>query len=159
MSTDPHAHAAMPPRDAGFNASAWALTHKPFVGFMMVDPAVRRRHRPTRNLGRDEDPPFTIKVMVVRAMWPGADAEQMAKQVTDRMEKSLESLQYLDVVQQLHEAWRKHAHGHAEGQHAARSRCRTSGTRCARRSATCAARCPPARSGLFSTTISATCMA
>ena len=51
-----------------------------------------------RSLGRDEDPPFTMKVMIVSAMWPGADAEQTAKQLTDRMEKALESLQWLDVV-------------------------------------------------------------
>jgi multidrug efflux pump subunit AcrB len=68
-----------------------------FVGFMMVI-MLLAGILSYRSLGRDEDPPFTIKVMVVRAMWPGADAEQMAKQVTDRLEKSLESLQYLDFV-------------------------------------------------------------
>jgi multidrug efflux pump subunit AcrB len=92
------AQAAAPlPSHSGFNASAWALTHKPFVGFLMVIFLLAGLVS-YLNLGRDEDPPFTIKVMVVRALWPGADAEQMAKQVTDRMEKSLESLQYLDVV-------------------------------------------------------------
>ncbi|MBC8028158.1 MAG: efflux RND transporter permease subunit, partial [Steroidobacteraceae bacterium] len=50
------------------------------------------------DLGRDEDPPFTIKTMIVRAVWPGADAEQTAKQLTERLEKPLESLEYLDFV-------------------------------------------------------------
>jgi multidrug efflux pump subunit AcrB len=81
----------------GFNASAWALTHKSFVGFLMVL-FLLAGFTAYRNLGRDEDPPFTIKVMIVRALWPGADAQQMAKQVTDRLEKTLESLQYLDTV-------------------------------------------------------------
>ena len=39
-----------------------------------------------------------MKVMIVRALWPGADAEQTAKLVTDKMEKALESLQWLDVI-------------------------------------------------------------
>ena len=91
------AHPSPAPRDTGFNASAWALTHKPFVGFLMAI-FLLAGVLSYQNLGRDEDPPFTIKVMIVRAMWPGADADQMAKQVTDRMEKALESLQYLDFV-------------------------------------------------------------
>src|SRR5689334_22892654 len=82
---------------SGFNASAWALNHKPLIGFLMVI-ALFAGFRAYQDLGRDEDPPFTIKVMVVRAMWPGADAEQTAKQLTDRLEKPLESLEYLDFV-------------------------------------------------------------
>ncbi|HSD68049.1 MAG TPA: efflux RND transporter permease subunit, partial [Woeseiaceae bacterium] len=88
--------ATVPPRP-GFNASAWALTHKSLVGFLMAV-LVFAGIRAYESLGRDEDPPFTMKVMIVRALWPGADAEQTAKQVTDRMEKSLESLQWLDVI-------------------------------------------------------------
>ena len=82
---------------SGFNLSAWALTHKPLVGFMMVV-LLLAGFRAYNDLGRDEDPPFTIKTMVVRALWPGADANQTAKQVTDRLEKPLESLQYVDFV-------------------------------------------------------------
>ncbi len=84
-------------RGTGFNASAWALTHKSLVGFLMAV-LLLAGIRAYESLGRDEDPPFTMKVMIVRALWPGADAEQTAKQVTDRMEKSLESLQWLDVI-------------------------------------------------------------
>jgi len=80
-----------------FNLSAWALTHKPLIGFLMVI-AMFAGLRAYNDLGREEDPPFTIKVMVVRALWPGADAEQTAKQITDRLEKPLESLEYIDFV-------------------------------------------------------------
>ena len=76
---------------------AWALTHKPLIGFLMVI-ALLAGVRAYNGLGRDEDPPFTIKTMVVRAFWPGADAIQTAKQLTDRLEKPLESLEYLDFV-------------------------------------------------------------
>ena len=81
----------------GFNASAWALTHKPFVVFLMVLLTVAG-FSAYRSLGRDEDPPFTIKTMIVKAYWPGADAQSTAKQLTDRLEKALEPLQYLDYV-------------------------------------------------------------
>jgi multidrug efflux pump len=85
------------PAKYGFNASAWALTHKSLVGFLMVV-LLLAGIRAYEGLGRDEDPPFTMKVMIVRALWPGADAEQTAKLVTDKMEKALESLQWLDVI-------------------------------------------------------------
>jgi multidrug efflux pump subunit AcrB len=81
----------------GFNASAWALAHKSLVGFLMAI-FLLAGIKAYESLGRDEDPPFTMKVMIVRALWPGADAEETAKQVTDRLEKALESLQWLDVV-------------------------------------------------------------
>jgi multidrug efflux pump subunit AcrB len=80
-----------------FNLSAWALTHKPLIGFLMAV-ALFAGFRAYNDLGRDEDPPFTIKAMIVRAYWPGADANQTAKQLTDRLEKPLESLQYVDFI-------------------------------------------------------------
>ncbi|HEU4780753.1 MAG TPA: efflux RND transporter permease subunit, partial [Steroidobacteraceae bacterium] len=86
-----------PAGHGSFNLSAWALNHKPLIGFLMVI-ALFAGLRAYKDLGRDEDPPFTIKTMVVRALWPGADANQTAKQLTDRLEKPLESLQYIDFV-------------------------------------------------------------
>ncbi len=80
-----------------FNASAWALEHKSFVGFLMVLLSVAGLLS-YDTLGRDEDPPFTIKVMVVRAVWPGATAEDTAREVTDRLEKALQSLQWVDYI-------------------------------------------------------------
>jgi multidrug efflux pump len=80
-----------------FNASAWALEHKSFVGFLMVLLSLAGLLS-FDHLGRDEDPPFTIKVMVVRAVWPGATAEDTAREVTDRLEKSLQSLEWIDYI-------------------------------------------------------------
>src|SRR5262245_30478623 len=88
---------AAPRHEGGFNASAWALAHKPLVGFLMVLLLLAGASA-YQSLGRDEDPPFTIKVMLVRAIWPGASAEETALQLTDRLEKIVESLPWLDVV-------------------------------------------------------------
>ena len=55
-------------KEHGFNASAWALAHKPLVGFLMVLLLLAGASA-YQGLGRDEDPPFTLKVMVVRAIW------------------------------------------------------------------------------------------
>ena len=53
------------------------------------------------NLGREEDPNFTIKTMVVQAQWPGASAEEVTEQVTDRIEKKLEELESLDFTKSI----------------------------------------------------------
>ena len=50
-------------------------------------------------LGRMEDPAFTIKEMIVSAAWPGATAEQMTLQVTDKLEKKLQDIQGLDYLE------------------------------------------------------------
>src|SRR5690606_9402922 len=49
-------------------------------------------------LGRAEDPSFTIKVMVVSAVWPGATADQMQRQVADPIEKTLQEIPHFDKV-------------------------------------------------------------
>ena len=43
-------------------------------------------------LGRMEDPDFTIRQMVVSAAWPGATAQQMEEQVTDKIERKLQDV-------------------------------------------------------------------
>jgi len=80
-----------------FNASEWALTHKSFVLMLMIL-FILAGLSAYRSLGRDEDPPFTIKTMLVKAYWPGADAESTASQLTDRLEKAVEPLQWLDQI-------------------------------------------------------------
>ena len=42
------------------------------------------------HLGRNEDPEFTVKTMVVQTLWPGATQEETMQQVTDRIEKKLQ---------------------------------------------------------------------
>ncbi|HCP53435.1 MAG TPA: multidrug transporter AcrB, partial [Pseudomonas sp.] len=72
----------------GFNLSAWALKNRQIVLYFMLLLAVVGTLSYTK-LGQSEDPPFTFKAMVVRTDWPGASAEEVAEQVTDRIEKKL----------------------------------------------------------------------
>ena len=49
-------------------------------------------------LGRNEDPTFTIKTMVVQAQWPGATLEDTLLQVTERIERKLQETPHLDYL-------------------------------------------------------------
>ena len=80
-----------------FNLSDWALRHKSFVLYLMIVSAAAGLYAYGR-LGREEDPPFTIKTMIVKTLWPGATTSDTLEQVTDRIEKKLEELPYLDYV-------------------------------------------------------------
>jgi multidrug efflux pump len=66
-------------------------------------------------LGQDEDPPFTFRAMVVQAFWPGATAQQMAEQVTDKIERTLQEVPYSGRDPQLHQAGRVADHPATEG--------------------------------------------
>lgn len=50
------------------------------------------------NLGRAEDPSFTIKVFTVTAAWPGATAQEMQDLVAEPLEKRMQELTYYDHV-------------------------------------------------------------
>ena len=80
-----------------FNASEWALSHRSFVWFLMAICLVAGTLA-YRGLGREEDPPFAIKTMVVQAVWPGATIGDTLEQVTDRIEKELQQIATLDYV-------------------------------------------------------------
>ena len=82
---------------SGFNLSDWALRHKSFVVYLMLVSAFAGYYCYER-LGREEDPPFTIKTMIVRTVWPGASTQDTVQQVTDRIEKKLEEIPNLDYV-------------------------------------------------------------
>ena len=71
-----------------FNLSEWALANRSLVLYMMLVLAVIGAWS-YRSLGQSEDPPFTFKAIVVRTVWPGATAEEVAREVTDRVEKKL----------------------------------------------------------------------
>src|SRR5690606_7837458 len=71
-----------------FNLSAWALANRPLVLYAMLLLALLGAWSYGR-LGQSEDPPFTFKAMVVKTLWPGASAEEVARQVTERIEKKL----------------------------------------------------------------------
>ena len=81
----------------GFNLSEWALKRKSLVWYFMAL-SLAAGILSYRELGREEDPPFTIKTMVIQANWPGASTGDMIQQVTDRIEKKLEELDTLDFV-------------------------------------------------------------
>ncbi|MCL9848262.1 efflux RND transporter permease subunit [Ralstonia solanacearum P673] len=76
-----------------FNLSRWALEHQPLTRFLLVALLFGGIFAYTK-LGQDEDPPFTFRAMVVQAFWPGATAEQMSRQVTDKIEKALQEVPY-----------------------------------------------------------------
>src|SRR6476659_772061 len=80
-----------------FNLSRWALDHRSFVVYLMLVIALAGIMN-YRKLGREEDPPFTIKTMVVKTLWPGATTLDTVLQVTDRIEKKLEELPSLDYL-------------------------------------------------------------
>jgi multidrug efflux pump len=71
-----------------FNLSEWALRNRQMVLYLMILLAVVGALSYTK-LGQSEDPPFTFKAMVIRTLWPGASAEEVSRQVTDRIEKKL----------------------------------------------------------------------
>ena len=52
-----------------FNLSRWALDHKSLVVYLMLVVALAGILQ-YGSLGREEDPPFTIKTMVVKTLWP-----------------------------------------------------------------------------------------
>jgi multidrug efflux pump len=83
-----------------FNLSDWALEHRSLVWYFMIVFLIAG-FMSYLNLGREEDPNFTIKTMLIQAQWPGASAEEVTKQVTDRIEKKLEELDSLDYTKSI----------------------------------------------------------
>ncbi|MFZ6725427.1 efflux RND transporter permease subunit [Undibacterium sp. MH2W] len=84
-------------KSSGFNLSEWALNHIPLTRYLMVALLLGGIFS-YGNLGQDEDPPFTFRAMIVKAIWPGATALQMADQVTDKLEKKLQETPYIDKI-------------------------------------------------------------
>ncbi|MFM9835947.1 MAG: efflux RND transporter permease subunit [Methylophilaceae bacterium] len=78
-----------------FNLSEWALNHQTLVLYLMIMLTVSGLLAYTK-LGQSEDPPFTFKVMLVRATLPGASAQEVEQQVTDKLEKKLQEVPHLD---------------------------------------------------------------
>lgn len=80
-----------------FNLSKWALEHAAFTRYLMIV-LMLLGLAAYFQLGQDEDPPFTFRVMVVRTYWPGATAQQVAEQVTDKIERTLQEVPYADKI-------------------------------------------------------------
>jgi multidrug efflux pump subunit AcrB len=81
-----------------FNLSAWAVGHPTLVLFLMIALGVAG-FISYQKLGRAEDPYFTVKVVNVSAIWPGATAQEMQTQVADPIEKKLQELPFFEKVQ------------------------------------------------------------
>ncbi len=82
---------------AHFNLSKWALDHAALTRYLMVV-LMLLGIAAYFQLGQDEDPPFTFRAMVVRTYWPGASAQQVAEQVTDKLERTLQEVPYADKI-------------------------------------------------------------
>ena len=83
-----------------FNLSEWALNHRSFTWFLMLV-AMFAGVLSYMSMGREEDPAFPIPTMVVAAAMPGATAQEMLTQVTDRIESKLQELDGLDVTRSV----------------------------------------------------------
>jgi multidrug efflux pump subunit AcrB len=80
-----------------FNLSKWAIDHPALTRYLMVV-LMLLGVAAYFQLGQDEDPPFTFRAMVVRTYWPGATAQQVAEQVTDKLERTLQEVPYADKI-------------------------------------------------------------
>lgn len=80
-----------------FNLSEWSLKHSSLVLYLLIVLMISGFFAYTQ-LGRAEDPNFTFKIMVMRVYWPGATAHEVEQQVTDRLEKKLQEVPWLDFV-------------------------------------------------------------
>ena len=83
---------------SGFNLSALAVRERSITLFLLATLTLAGLIA-FLNLGRAEDPPFTLKILTVSAAWPGATAQEMQDSVADPLEKRLQELHWYDHVQ------------------------------------------------------------
>ena len=84
----------------GPNLSEWAIRSRSLtIYFMLI--AILAGAFAFIGLGRDEDPTFTIKTMLVTAVWPGATMEETQNQLTDRLERRLQETTGLDSLRSI----------------------------------------------------------
>ena len=79
------------------NLSEWALHHRSLVAYLIAVLMLGGVLSYFR-LGRAEDPDFTFKAMVVRTLWPGATAREVELLVSERIEKRLQEVPWVDVL-------------------------------------------------------------
>ena len=83
---------------SGFNLSALAVRERGITLFLIIAISLAGIFA-FLNLGRAEDPSFTVKVLTVSAAWPGATAQEMQDLVADPLEKRLQELRWYDHVE------------------------------------------------------------
>src|SRR6202048_263957 len=81
-----------------FNLSGWAVGHPALILFLVVALGAAGFFSYQR-LGRAEDPFFTVKVVNVSAIWPGATAQEKQTQVADPIENKVQEAAYFEKVQ------------------------------------------------------------
>ncbi|MEN6388952.1 MAG: efflux RND transporter permease subunit [Syntrophomonas sp.] len=79
------------------NITEWALKHKSLIYFFIILVFLTGLYS-YQNFGRMEDPDFVVRKMVITAAWPGASAQQVEEQVTDKIEKKLLDTPGLDYI-------------------------------------------------------------
>ena len=80
---------------SGFNLSALAVRERSVTLFLIVMITLAGAYA-FLSLGRAEDPTFTVKVMTVTSVWPGATAQEMQDLVAEPLEKRLQELRWYD---------------------------------------------------------------
>jgi multidrug efflux pump subunit AcrB len=86
-----------PDQHRGFNLSALAVRERPVTLFFLLA-TILAGVLAYLQLGRAEDPTFTIKVFTVIVAWPGATAQEMQDLVAEPLEKRMQELQYYHHV-------------------------------------------------------------
>ena len=81
----------------GPNLSEWAIGRRSLMLYFMLV-AVVAGSFVFLKLGRNEDPAFTFRTMIVQAQWPGATLDETLKQVTERIERTLQETPNIDRV-------------------------------------------------------------
>ena len=92
-----------PANQPGFNLSRWAIEHSALTRYLLVALVVIGLASYFQ-LGQDEDPPFTFRTMVVKANWAGASPQQMAEQVADKIERTLQEVNGVDKIRSFSKA-------------------------------------------------------
>ena len=81
-----------------FNLSALAVRERAVTLFLIIAITLAGAYAFAK-LGRAEDPPFTIKILTVSAVWPGATAKEMQDLVAEPLEKRMQELRWYDRVE------------------------------------------------------------
>lgn len=84
----------------GPNLSAWAIKNQAVAIYFMIVVVIAGSFA-FLNLGRDEDPTFTIKTMLVTAVWPGASMEETQTLLAERLERRLQETTGLDALRSI----------------------------------------------------------
>ena len=88
---------------SGINLSDWALRHRSMVFFLTLV-SLLAGIQAYRSLGRAEDPNFTMRLMVVRTLWPGATANEVREQVSTPLERRLVEIPGVHYVKSMSKA-------------------------------------------------------